>query len=303
MTVGIVEKVFLRGTLTALTGVRVGGTDQGLSVGGLQNIVIRHTLLNEPYLPGSSIRGKLRCLLERLQGRAGHGHGDMIDFGPCDDPKVRTVQLFGTEAAALSGGSAGKDGAERTATIPSRLLVRDALLKEESRKQLARLRGDLPMTETKTEVCIDRVTSAANPRTFERVPAGAQFGFELVLEVRALPKAKGTDDPRDKVLEILNADRNEGNRWGRDEDLTWILTGLDLLQDDALGGQGSRGYGRVKVELETPTVRTRKDYLEGTKGQDLDLAEASLDGMFAALNQRGAAEQRQILASIPGASA
>jgi CRISPR-associated protein Csm3 len=303
MTVGIVEKVFLRGTFTALTGLRVGGTDQGLSVGGLQNIVIRHTLLNEPYLPGSSIRGKIRCLLERLQGRAGHGHGDMIAFGPCDDPTVRTVQLFGTEAAALAAGGAGKDASNRTATIPSRLLVRDAVLKEESRKQLARLRGDLPMTETKTEVCIDRVTSAANPRTFERVPAGAQFDFELVLEVRALPASKGTDDPRDKVLAILNADRNEGNRWGRDEDLTWLLTGLDLLQDDALGGQGSRGYGRVKVVLEAPTVRTREDYLGGKPEQRLDLAKASLEGMFAALNKRGEKEREQIVGSLPGASA
>src|SRR5580704_18743012 len=113
MTTGIIEKVFLRGTLTTLTGMRIGGTDQGLSVGGLQNIVIRHALLNEPYVPGSSLRGKVRCSLERLQGRSGRGHGEMIQFGPCNDPRLMTVQLFGTESADLSGGEAAQADAKK----------------------------------------------------------------------------------------------------------------------------------------------------------------------------------------------
>jgi CRISPR-associated protein Csm3 len=303
MTTGIMEKVFVRGTLTALTGLRVGGTDQGLSVGGLQNIVIRHALLDEPYVPGSSLRGKMRCSLERLQGVAGRGHGDMIAYGPCDDPKLHTVQLFGTEAAALSSGDAKKEASDRSATIPSRLLVRDALLTDESRKQLARLRGDLPMTETKTEVCIDRVTSAANPRTFERVPAGAQFDFELVLEVRALPKGDAaSEDVRARVLAALYEKRHPQNDWGRDEDLKWLLIGLDLLQDDALGGQGSRGYGRVKVTLGTPRRRTREDYVEGRDGEAWALR-GELAQRFELLNARGRDEEKQVLASLPGASA
>ena len=81
---GIVEKVFLRGTITALTGLRVGGTDQGLAVGDV-TIAIRHALLNEPYIPGSSLRGKMRSSVERLQGASGHGHGEMLTFGPADN--------------------------------------------------------------------------------------------------------------------------------------------------------------------------------------------------------------------------
>ena len=39
------------------------------------------------------------------------------------------------------------------------------------------------MTEWKFENSIDRVTSAANPRQFERVPAGSKFNFEMVYTV------------------------------------------------------------------------------------------------------------------------
>lgn len=282
METGILEKIFLRGTLTTLTGLRIGGTDQGLGVGGLQNIAIRHALLNEPYVPGSSLRGKMRCLLERLAGLSGKGHGDMILFGPADQPEEWLVQLFG-------------NAAEKSAAIPSRVAVRDALLTPESREKLRMLRGDLPMTETKTEVCIDRVTSAANPRTFERVPAGATFEFEIVLDVRALPEAdppKASDDLK-KTLQVQRDKRHRPNGWGRDIDLAWILTGLDLLQDDALGGQGSRGYGRVKIMVETPKIRTREDYQEGRAEKDLKLADG-LQKRIESINARGANERVKI---------
>jgi CRISPR-associated protein Csm3 len=84
----------------------------------------------------------------------------------------------------------------------------------------------LPYTESKTEVAIDRVTSKANPRTFERVPAGAKFKLELVLNVF-----------KDEDEKSLKATLNQA---------------IKLLEDDYLGGHGSRGYGQVKIELENP---------------------------------------------------
>lgn len=303
---GIIEKVFLRGKLTVLTGLRVGGTDQGLSVGGLQNIVVRHALLGEPYVPGSSIRGKIRCMLERLQGVSGRGHGDMIQFGPCNDANLLLVQLFGTESATIdkheegSKSSDAEPAKKKSVTIPSRLLVRDAHLTQESRKLLSKLRGDLPMTETKTEVCIDRVTSEANPRTFERVPAGAELAFEMVLEVRALPPgSKDSKDPRARALAIMKEKRHQKNHWGRDEDIESLLTGLDLLQDDALGGQGSRGYGRVKVTLDPITVRTRDAYQNGGAEKGLELKEKGKK-LFDNINERGKEERAQVFASLGG---
>ncbi|MBK8257165.1 MAG: type III-A CRISPR-associated RAMP protein Csm3 [Polyangiaceae bacterium] len=270
---GLRERITLKGTITALTGLRIGGTDQGLTVGGIQNILVRHALLNEPYIPGSSLKGKLRCLLERIYGIAGKPHGEMIQFGPAHDPECSVVQLFGNAA----------DG---NAAIPSRLIVRDARLSEPSRKQLSTLRGELRMSEVKTEVCIDRVTSAANPRTMERVPAGAEFEFEIVLEVRAVPSsapkeptapARKDESLLEKTLKAQNNRRTKDNDWGRNDDLKLLLIALDLLQDDALGGQGSRGYGRVNLALTKIEFRNRDSYLKNNLKKDEDPLHLKID--------------------------
>jgi CRISPR-associated protein Csm3 len=287
MTWGMLEKVFLRGTITALTGLRVGGSDQGLAAAAVDGVVARHALLDEPYLPGSSIRGKIRCGLERLHGLAGAGHGEAIAFGPAEDAAHPIVQLFGAAP-------------RRGAPLPSRVLVRDGLLTADSRKRLARLRGVLPMTETKTEVCIDRVTSAASPRTLERVPAGAAFHFEIVLEVRVLPAEPplGASEEVRQLLEVLRHARREENGWGRDEDLRWLLVGLHLLQDDALGGGASRGSGRVKVRLDPPAHRTRDDYLQGRPERPLRGVPDALAATIEDLNARGARARAQTAVTL-----
>ncbi|EYF04198.1 type III-A CRISPR-associated RAMP protein Csm3 [Chondromyces apiculatus] len=315
MTWGMLEKVFVRGTITTLTGLRVGGSEQGLDAAALENLVARHALLDEPYIPGSSLRGKMRCLLERLQGIAGPPV-DGVGFGPADDPVHPLVQLFGMMS---------KDGAG----MPSRVMVRDALLTAESRKRLGRLRGVLPMTETKAEALIDRVTAAATARTVERLPAGAELRFELVLDVRALPErqvavasdvvvtegATAGDPtvttsavpapalPAAWLLEVQRASRNEENGWGRDEDLRWLLTGLDLIQDDVIGGHGSRGYGRVKIRVDGVTHRTRDDYLQGRPERALEGLAGDLSGRVQSINERGERERQEILASLPAIEA
>ena len=62
---------------------------------------------------------------------------------------------------------------------PSRIIVRDGELKNP--EELSNT--DLLYTESKTEVTINRITAKANPRTFERVPAGAKFNLEMVLNI------------------------------------------------------------------------------------------------------------------------
>lgn len=288
MTWGMLEKVFLRGTITALTGLRVGGSEQGLDASGLDNLVVRHALLDEPYVPGSSLRGRMRCLLERLQGLSGAGAGE-VAFGPADDPTHPLVQLFGLATKSGAG-------------IPSRVLVRDALLTPDSRRRLGRLRGVLPMTETKAEAMIDRVTAAASARTLERLPAGAELRFEIALEVRALPEITAGSEARAKLVEAQRATRGEANGHGRDEDLRWLITGLDLIQDDALGGHASRGYGRVKIRIEGVTHRSRDDYLQGRPERAFAELPEELSRRIAELNDRGERERQQILASLPPVS-
>lgn len=200
----------LKGTLTLLTGMRVGGNTEDLEVGGMDNPIIRDPVSKEPYIPGSSMKGKLRSLLEWKHGRMGDRG---LPCG-CAEPGCPVCTLFGPHFKPVHN------------LGPSRVLVRDAFLTADSRQQLSRLQEEgLPMAEVKTEVTIDRRTGVAlrgGLRTQERVPKGARFAFQITMRV-----FKGD---------------NEKQMVG------WIEEGLKLLGNEALGGSGSRGYGWVKVD-------------------------------------------------------
>jgi CRISPR-associated protein Csm3 len=238
----ISKKIFIRGTITALTGLHIGGSSVAMSIGGADKVVVRNPLSNEPYIPGSSLRGKMRSLLERVRGvepETGTGYGGFhveikngeIKADAGKNPDTLLGKLFGVSAA-------------ETHKEPTRLIVRDALLTDTSKTALENAPNtDMPMTEVKTEVNIDRITSAANPRNFERVPAGAEFNFQLVLTL-----LEGDDETK-----FLNL----------------IREGLELVQDDSLGGHGSRGYGLVQFTVQETLERTANDYLNGQKAKSI----------------------------------
>lgn len=72
---------------------------------------------------------------------------------------------------------------------------------------------------------IDRITAKANPRQIERVPAGAIFSLNMVLNVF------NTDD--------------------KEKQLITLFRGLKLVEKDYIGGSGSRGYGQVKFQIDS----------------------------------------------------
>ena len=128
----------------------------------------------------------------------------------------------------------GVSSSEKYVSYPSRLIVRDANMTDKSVEALKdNPNTDMPFTEIKTEVAIDRLTSAANPRNFERVPAGAEFKFEIVFNFY---------NPEDfKFLED-------------------VFLALSLVEGDAIGGQSSRGYGQVsfgKVRLDWKPIQDK----------------------------------------------
>lgn len=103
--------------------------------------------------------------------------------------------------------------------VVSRLQFQDSLL---AVKNFGKVEFDLPYTEIKYENTIDRATGVANPRQQERVPAGSEFDFKLVYNV-------------EKTDEF-------------EEDMKNILLMMEILEDDYLGGHGTRGYGRIKFK-------------------------------------------------------
>lgn len=241
----LLGKIILKGTITCLTGLHIGGSDSELAIGGIDSTVIRDPLSQQPYIPGSSLKGKLRSLLERtLDKTFEHPGGAGVYRHECTDPDCAVCRLFGSSAATRL---------EEENNLPARIMVRDSFLSFESEKQLKKTEGGYLYTESKTENGLDRITCAANPRQIERVPAGAKFAFEIVYTVES----------SDSLA----------------EDLSHIIEMLALLEDDALGGGGSRGNGRVAVNFEKAVIRPRDYYLGKTEQKVAEFGQCASPAM------------------------
>ncbi len=217
----LTKKYVITGKIECLTGLHIGGTNSAMGIGGPDSMVIRNPLNNKPIIPGSSLKGKMRSLLELSQGEIGGSSGGQVRNGPAQSKDHLAVRLFG---------SADSKGDNQ---LPSRIIVRDASLLTPEEKFS---NTDMPYTETKTEVVIDRITSAAMPRQIERVPAGAEFSLNM-------------------VLNIFDHDNNEK------ELLDALKLSMNLLEDDYLGGNGSRGYGQIVFRDVEWTEKKLEDYL------------------------------------------
>lgn len=223
----LLKKIVISGELTLETGLHIGGTNSSMSIGGIDKAVIRNPLNNQPFIPGSSLKGKMRSLLEVSIGKIGGSVGSTVKNGPfnitSNSEEPYPADLFGN--------------AEKESQKPSRLIVRDLKLKNHD-ELLAKT--EIPYTEGKTEVVIDRITSAANPRQNERVPAGAVFLLNLVLNVW------------------------DQDVHSQDQLIRLLFTSLQLLSDDYLGGHGSRGYGQVSINITKMDERSTDTYYNGT---------------------------------------
>lgn len=235
--------------LEALTGLHIGGSTTGFEIGGVDNPVIRDPLTEEPYIPGSSLKGKLRHLTEWSLGLIDkHPKHNVYGAYHCNDLKTSREAAQNPERwdkAYLVGrlfGVASDDSDVRQTAGPTRLTVRDAFLMESARKQIEQSLGEGIFTELKTENFLDRITSEANPRTMERVPAGARFWVQMVLDRYA-----------DDGTELLRQ----------------LFTAMRLLEDSTLGGSGSRGSGRVAFRQLRVTWRGLEYYLNGAEEEVL----------------------------------
>ena len=256
-TIRLYGRIFLSFEIKAVTGLHIGSSSEGMEIGGVDNPVMRDSLTKIPFIPGSSLRGKIRSLLEKKfeakqNNRIGqsyiHSCEEILEFEKCP-----ICHLFGVTGKI-------QKKTEHVITI-SRLIVRDVKMSDKSKQQLENANLDSLFTEVKTEVAIDRVTSAASPRNIERVPAGTVFG------------------PAEMVFTL----------YGK-EDLALfkhVIEGLQLLEDDYLGGSGSRGSGKVQFTDITLTTRGGVDYTKenpvGNYKSVQELANAYTEMKFADL--------------------
>jgi CRISPR-associated protein Csm3 len=197
----LVKKIKINTSITLITGLHIGGNSENVEIGGIDNPVIKLASKGDvPYIPGSSLKGKMRCLLEQAAGAPKVGLDEKVN------------NLFGiTESKAIN-----------TSNQPSKIIVRDAMLSDDSKKMLLDCDNlDMTYTENKFENVIDRVKGIAqHPRQTERVPAGAEFCAEFIINI-------WDDDDEQEMMALFEK-------------------GIRLLENDYLGGSGSRGYGQIK---------------------------------------------------------
>jgi CRISPR-associated protein Csm3 len=188
----------------------------------------------------------MRSLLEQAAGVVNPAglvylsrrRGQEVRIHQSDEPGDEICLLFGRNPGRLERASG--EALEASAASPARLTAYDAPLDLDSITAQMRENLDDELTEVKSENAIDRVTTQSNARTLERVPAGARFRVRFVVDI------------------LCAEDR---------ELVATLLEGLRLLEDDALGGGGSRGSGRVHFAGWKATWRNKAYYASGTAEQ------------------------------------
>jgi len=234
----LIKKIRIKGQILAVTGLHIGAKNASMSIGGIDDAVVRNPLTRQPYIPGSSLKGKMRSLLEKVEGKVTKESNSLAGELFITDITNPIAQIFGVTPEDVRKQNQPEQPV-------SRLIVRDCPLNKESADKLfASKDTDMPYTEVKIEVVIDRITSAATPRHLERVPAGAIFEMEMILNVY---------DGDDETL-FLNK----------------IFEGLVLVQNDYLGGKGSRGSGQVKISVTELKKKEKEDYEKNNDWQPYD---------------------------------
>ena len=226
----------LTGKIELLSGLHIGSGNTEIHIGGTDNPVIKNPITQHPYIPGSSIKGKMRSLLEWQLGVVGHTDGQPLSFKHLKNLDSKVLDKAKKLVSLFGGAPDGDIPASLLAEIgPSRLSFWDCALDQDWAKEMDD--KNLLLTETKMENSIDRIKGTAeNPRNTERVPATARFDFNLTIRVH----------DNENLIDT-------------------ILVGLKLLELTGIGGSGSRGYGKIAfrdLKLDGQDIQAKLDQLK-----------------------------------------
>lgn len=207
------KRQIFEGEIVALTPLHVGSGKPEVEIGAVDMPVLRNSA-GTPYIPGSSIKGKVRSELERIARK--------LDMPVCNPPDTKRMcgttnprdlcvacRIFGTAGEKLS--------------VASKVKFRDSISV-----------GKIETTEVRSGIAIDRSTGSVRPRglfSIEAVPTGSRFRFEMVTENLT------------------------------DEEFAFLLAALKSVQDSALGGSSTRGFGKIRIDLQKVSERTPEFYL------------------------------------------
>jgi CRISPR-associated protein Csm3 len=208
------ERLVLSGKVEALTPIHIGSGKGERDIGEVDLPILRQPS-GVPYIPGSSLKGKVRSEAERIARKRG--------MQVCTPPEVRNMC-----------GSIKKDpkefciccrifGTAGDISVASKVKFRDSYPDE-----------SIERTLTRTGIAMDREKGSVYKQalyTIEAVPAGTKFSLEIVAENMA------------------------------EEELGLLRAALRSVEDSALGGSSTRGFGKVKFHFLQLRKRSAGFYL------------------------------------------
>ena len=154
----MLAKIEITGKITLKTGMHIGASDAFAAIGAIDSPVARDPISGLPYIPGSSLKGKMRSLLAKA-------YNEKVRVNTRDEDDDRIKRLFGCSKNAEGNPQ------------PSRLIFSDAIL---SNQEELESQGLTSPTEAKEENTINPLTAIANPRQIERVVRGAEFPISII---------------------------------------------------------------------------------------------------------------------------
>jgi len=245
------KNIIIRGIIKLKTGLHIGGLKETIKIGGTDNPVIlgyiekENNLQQVPIIPGSSLKGKIRSLLE-LKYAEDISEEDKKDDNIYVKIGNNWIKYKENDPGKLIPIVFGIGILESTKKFnKTRIIFRDCIPTEDTIQKWKKREEILHGTEIKGENTMNRITNTATPRFFERVPAGSKFELEIILSIYK-------DDKEEEIINLLKE-------------------GLKLLQDNYLGGSGSRGYGKIEMDIRKVVERTKKYYLGEENEKELNI--------------------------------
>lgn len=234
----LIEIITLKGKIQLLTGLHIGTGSSGVEIGGMDNPIIKHPFTDEPYIPGSSLKGKMRSLMEYKLVKE---FDDKMNIHLCENPLCGICRVFGSTKNKEQENKNGNTEADHKIETrgPTRITVRDAHLTEDWIKKSK----NSQIIEEKFENAIDRKTgTGGHPRQIERVASGVEFDFEISYSIFDTGDNGMNDRKNYKVV---------------------VLESLRILEQDRLGGYGSRGSGKIKFKSLEDSKEVKSEDLAG----------------------------------------
>jgi len=227
MQLQLIDIKEIKGRIILESGLHIGAGDSEMHIGGTDNPVVKHPHTGLPYIPGSSLKGKVRSLLEMESGLMSKTDGKPLQ--PSQLHELNGEQKEKCTKILKVFGSSGADSEGIAELGSTRVSFADCPVSDRWQEKVREER--LGFFEVKSENTINRIRGTAeHPRFIERVPADTEFDFTV-------------------SLKILGEEDNEL--------FAYLLFGLKLLEMDALGGSGSRGYGKIKFVFDDEDIKKR----------------------------------------------